>query len=131
MKASRRSLSQKVLVGLFIAIVGLVPAVQTATDRSFVDATPMEMLLRGLIWGTVVIAPAIGYLLGVRWCRYLFSAFALIALLGWSFSPLAQHAIDRHLAFWCIWTLIEVLLVALVWTVLAGPKEPNKAPEPT
>ena len=108
---------------MFILLFGILPAISVGLDRSFVDTTPSQMILASLILAVVMISPAVGYLAGIRWCRYLFRAFLVVTLIVWTSSPLAQHAIDRHLPFWCFWAMIEAFLVVLVWRVFADPKK--------
>jgi hypothetical protein len=91
------------------------------------------MIAAGLAIGAVMILPAALYLAGVRWSRYLFGTFLVLGLLLWTPSPLAQHAIDRHIAFWILWALVEVFLAVLVWRVFSDSrkKEPIQPPVPT
>lgn len=71
----------------------------------------------------LAVAPAIAFVCGIQWCRFLVAAMALLFLSFWSMSPLAQHSIDRHAAFWIFWALIEALTIGAIWASLKKPSE--------
>jgi predicted membrane channel-forming protein YqfA (hemolysin III family) len=77
----------------------------------------------------VVLAPAIAFIRGVKWCRPVVAALSLVFLFLWTLSPMAQHAIDRHAGFWIFWSVIEALTIGAVWASLK--KEPIQMPETT
>ncbi|MDI1250005.1 MAG: hypothetical protein PSV13_14175 [Lacunisphaera sp.] len=66
----------------------------------------------------LAVVPAIAFICGIQWCRFVVAAMALLFLLFWPMSPLAQHAIDRHAAFWIFWALIEALTLGAIWASL-------------
>lgn len=52
--------------------------------------------------------------LGVIWDILIVIAMVII-LLVWSLVPMAFHAIERGLAFWIVWSLVEVGILAALW----------------
>ena len=44
-------------------------------------------------------------------CRIAVCSMLVFAVLFWSLTPFAQHAIDRTIRFWIIWGLIESVLL--------------------
>ena len=76
-----------------------------------------------------VLAPAIAFVRGVKWCRPFVATLSLLFLFVWTLSPLAQHAIDRHAAFWTFWSVFEALTLGAVWASLK--KESFRPPQTT
>ena len=80
----------------------------------------------------IVSAPALAFVVGVQWCRWLVSMCAILASIFWALLPAMQHAIDRTLGFWISWIAGVGFLVATLWAACSSAiKPPNKAPEPT
>jgi hypothetical protein len=76
---------------------------------------------------TVVIsllAPAIALSCGVRWCKYPFGIATGLFLVVWTFSPAAQHSIDRSIFFWLFWAAIEGLAIGALIAVFIQPRVP-------
>jgi hypothetical protein len=108
-----RPLIRRLVVGLFATCIAIYALMQVG-DGEFVAA---------LFWLLAVFAPAVGFVLGARWCRWVVGGCSVLLLLIWSFLvPGAQHEIDRHLVFWAVWVAIEGCLVATVWATLTTPK---------
>jgi hypothetical protein len=97
---------QRTIIGTFGLILTL-PGLLMIFDPE----VPWWFRLIGFCLVAVVIAPSLAFLRGVNWCRFIVGVLAAIFLLFWSLSPLAQHAIDRHIGFWCLWALGEVVLI--------------------
>ncbi len=97
---------RKLIILAFASVVTfllLLPAITLQTPGWFV------LLHMNLAF--VILAPTIGFVQGVRWCRYVVAALALLGLFLWSLSPLAQHEIDRHAFFWTLWAVVEALIL--------------------
>jgi hypothetical protein len=106
-----------VLVLLFasaLALLLILPIADRQTTWRF------NAMMAGIALALLV--PAIAFVRGVRWCRFVVATVSLLFLLLWTLSPIAQHSFDRHAGFWALWTFIEALTIGAVWASLK--KEP-------
>jgi hypothetical protein len=104
---------RKLIILAFASVVTLLLLLPAITFQA-----PGWFVLLHLNLAFVILAPTIGFVQGVWWCRYVVAALALLILFLWSLSPLAQHEIDRHLFFWVLWAVIEALIASAVWASL-------------
>jgi hypothetical protein len=65
----------------------------------------------------VALAPAVGYFLGLRWCRYLLGGVAALLGLLLLLAPLALHEVERTPTFYAYWS---VALIAFVVTAITS-----------
>jgi hypothetical protein len=55
--------------------------------------------------------PALAYLFGVRWARFIVAIECILFLPLWLLLPLALHEVDRSTGFWFFWPLSVLVLL--------------------
>lgn len=73
---------------------------------------------------SITLTPAILYLCGVAWCRYLMAAIAILCIMMSLIIPLCMHTIDRTPAFWMQWC--GVFLISWMAVILSLRGKPKK-----
>jgi hypothetical protein len=79
-----------------IALYSLPFLAVMALSLFFVWAGNLEMIVAG-----IALLPAVLYLFGVRWCRYVVGLFAAISFITCSAIPIIRGSDGRY--FWLIW----------------------------
>ena len=79
--------------------------------------------LTALVIALMTVGPAILFLCGVPWARFLLGLLSLLLFLFWGLLPLMQHAVDRTGKFWLFWAYFGIVLVAGAAASFLRPSE--------
>ena len=71
----------------------------------------MSTALTALSAELLLAVPALAYLLGFRWARFIVAIECIIFLPLWLLIPLALHEVDRSTGFWLFWPLSVLVLL--------------------
>lgn len=75
-----------------------------------------EHKLMTTVWfSACTVGPAVPYLLGARWGRWLMGCGSTLLMLPWVLLPMAQHSIDRTTILWLIWACFGAILLLTAW----------------
>lgn len=81
-----------------------------------------DSFMVGLAFFSIFLAPALLYFFGVPGCRYVMGSIAAFSAALWLITPLFQHAIDRTLRFWTLWSVLLLLFIFASILCLRPPK---------